>query len=116
MYFLVRRQAINVLGAMLKTGLAFENVLVRDAAMGRLKREFPSKMARWDKAQRAGFTQIRPSPGMLFEAVILCRQLRVFTALPAIFYTICRDCMMVCEPFWICAVLTEWIRMRLWTG
>lgn len=96
-YFSIGQQAFDVLAAMLKTGTAFEDALVRDAAMARLKSDFPAKLTRWDRAQRQGFTQIDPLPGMLFEAVLLCRHLYVFTALPAVFYMICRDCTMVCS-------------------
>lgn len=95
-YVFIEKQDIDVLASVLRTAIAFDNKQLRDHAMIRLKTEYPSYLHDWDRATCTGFTRIQQSPSVHFEALLLSRELHIYSVIPAILYGICAAHTMVC--------------------
>lgn len=88
-YVFIEKQEIDVLASVLRTSIAFDNSQLRDHAMIRLKTEYPSYLQDWDRGARRGFTRIQQTPSVHFEALLLSRELHIYSVIPAILYDIC---------------------------
>lgn len=91
----VKKQEFDILASLVRSTTAFKNIQLRDHVLSRLKTEYPMSLKDWDRADRKGFTRVRKLPAVHFEALLLCREQHIYTALPAILYNICAKYSMV---------------------
>lgn len=100
-YLSIEKQDFEVLAAVLRTSIPFQNNLLRGQTLERLKIEYPSWLHDWDRTARDGFTRVEETPSVHFEALNLCRELHIYSAIPAIMYHICAAYTMVSYPPYI---------------
>lgn len=71
---------------MLAASIEFADYRMRDHVIERVMMEYPTTLANWDRRE----SRISPTDWMEFDALHALQLHHVYTALPAVFYKICR--------------------------
>jgi hypothetical protein len=83
-FYKEEQKPFTLVSAMLRLGKKYEFDQLRDDAVARLERSFPSNLA--DFQNREGRAQIIDYPGFVYDAVNLARETELLSILPAALY------------------------------